>query len=197
MSDAGPSAPGPRATSVEEVLALYEGWGGQRYDEVVTQTDHAIQTAAVARAAGADDALVAAALLHDVGHLLAMADPDGSTAPAEVDLAHEARGAAWLADVFGPEVTGPIAGHVAAKRYRCAVDPSYAAGLSTGSTRSLSLQGGPMDADEVRAFEATDGWRAAVALRGWDDDGKVEGLEVAPLPSYRELLERLATEVGR
>lgn len=192
MSDTERAAPGPRATSVDEVLALYERWGGERYDEVVTQTDHALQTAALARSERAGTALVAAALLHDVGHLLAMARPDGSTSPAEVDLAHEARGAAWLEDLFGPEVTAPIALHVAAKRYLCAVGPDYAADLSAGSTRSLALQGGPMDDGERRAFEADPGSAHAVALRTWDDAGKVEGLEVVPLAGYRDLLERLS-----
>ena len=183
---------GERATSVDEVVALYERWGPERYDEVVSQLDHALQTAAVARAERAGDALVAAALLHDVGHLLAMADPAGSTAPAAVDLGHEERGAAWLADLFGPEVTGPIALHVAAKRYLCAVGPDYADDLSAGSARSLALQGGPMDPDEVQAFAADPGGAHAVALRTWDDAGKVDGLDVAPLDAYRDLLERLS-----
>ena len=49
--------------------------GGARdhYDEDLSQLDHALQTAALAVAADASDALVAAALLHDVGHLLELA----------------------------------------------------------------------------------------------------------------------------
>ena len=187
------SAPEPPATSIDEVLALYERWGDERYDEVVTQTDHALQCAALARAAGAADALVAAALLHDVGHLLEMAHPDGATTPSEVDLHHEARGAAWLADVLGPEVTDPIRRHVEAKRYRCAVDDAYHRGLSDGSRRSLALQGGPMDPAEATRFEARPGHADAVALRGWDDAGKVTDLEVAPLTDYRTLLDGLTT----
>lgn len=183
--------PGP---TVDELLALYETWATQRYDEEITQLDHALQTAALALAEDADDALVAAALLHDVGHLLALADgsrPDGQT---EVDLHHEHRGARYLAGTFGPEVTGPIALHVAAKRYRCAVDPRYHDGLSSGSVRSLVRQGGPMDADEVARFEAHPAHGAAVRLRGWDDGGKVEGLVVPDLASHRPLLERLARQ---
>ena len=37
---------------------------------MVTEREHALQTAALAEAAGADDAVVAAALLHDVGRLV-------------------------------------------------------------------------------------------------------------------------------
>jgi len=183
---------GAGATSVNEVLELFDRWGRERYDEDVTQLDHALQSAAHARAEGAADALVAAALLHDVGHLLDLRDgghapaPDADDAP---DLAHEARGARWLAPVFGPAVTGPIALHVAAKRYRCAVEPSYHEGLSDGSRRSLERQGGPMDAAEVARFERHPTHLDAVRLRGWDDAGKVtEGVEVGDLESYRDLL---------
>lgn len=179
-----------RAASVDEVLDLYGRFGAARYDEDLAQLDHAVQTAALARASGAAEPLVAAALLHDVGHLLALAD--GSGPDGEEDRRHEAVGAAWLAGLFGPEVTRPIALHVRAKRYRVAVDPAYAADLSAGSTASLVRQGGPMTATEVAAFETLPGFADAVALRGWDDRGKVDGLAVPSLDVHRAMLERLA-----
>jgi phosphonate degradation associated HDIG domain protein len=178
--------------SVEDVLALYDRWGGHRYDEALTQHDHAVQTAALAAAAGGSDALVVAALLHDVGHLLDLEANDGRPG-ASTDLAHEARGARYLAGLFPPEVTGPIALHVTAKRYRCTVDPGYRDTLSAGSTRSLALQGGRMTVEEVARFEHHPGFEDAVRLRGWDDDAKVDGLEVAPLGSYRDMLQRVCT----
>ncbi|MGQ0832808.1 MAG: HD domain-containing protein, partial [Microthrixaceae bacterium] len=104
------------ATSIDEVLHLYERWGTERYDEEIRQLEHALQTAALAAADGSDEALVAAALLHDVGHLLDLADGDG-TRDRTVDLRHEARGAAYLAALLPPAVTAPIALHVRAKRY--------------------------------------------------------------------------------
>jgi len=179
-----------KAGSVDEVLALFERWGPQRYDEEVSQLEHALQTAALARAAGAADALVAAALLHDVGHLLELAA--GAAAVADHDLRHEASGSAYLAGVFPPTVTAPIALHVAAKRYRCAVDPGYAAGLSAGSTASLVRQGGPMNPDEVARFEGLPGQADAVALRGWDDQGKVLVLDVGTFADHRDLLDGLS-----
>lgn len=181
----------PPARSVQEVLDLFAAEGQERYDEDVSQLDHALQTAALARADHAADALVAAALLHDVGHLLELRDggvADGSVAE---DLVHEARGARWLAGLFPASVTAPIALHVAAKRYRCAVDPTYHDGLSTGSAHSLVRQGGPMGAAERDRFARHPACDDAVRLRGWDDGGKVEDLVVADLASYRPLLERL------
>jgi gamma-butyrobetaine dioxygenase len=190
------------AVSVDEVVELFETWGPHRYDEQVSQLDHALQTAAHAVAERAPDALVAAALLHDVGHLLELADgaadpartPDraGDPAPTVDDLRHEGRGARWLTGLFPAGVTGPIALHVAAKRYRCAVDPAYHRTLSAGSTASLVRQGGPMSAAEQARFEGHPGHRDAVRLRGWDDAGKDTGAVTVPdLTAHLPLLTRL------
>ena len=111
------------AAGVEAVLALFRARGDERYGERVTQLDHALQCASLAAGEGAADSLVAAALLHDYGHLIDdrghMAERDG------LDGEHEAIGAATLAAWFGPAVTEPIALHVAAKRYLCAAEPGY------------------------------------------------------------------------
>lgn len=184
------------ARSLDEVMGLYEAWGAQLYDEEIRQVDHALQTAALAGRADAGAALVAAALLHDVGHLLAMADRSGPR-DHSVDLRHEARGAAYLASLFPPSVTAPIALHVRAKRYLVATEPAYAAALSPGSTASLARQGGAMDPSEVAAFESNPGRQDAVELRRWDDRGKVDGLEVPELASYGGLLESLLRESSR
>jgi phosphonate degradation associated HDIG domain protein len=181
-----------RSTSLSEVLDLFERWGADRYDEEVGQLEHALQTAALAQAAAASDALVAASLLHDVGHLLELAGRAAGVGRPAGDLGHEAVGARYLGDLFPPSVTAPIALHVRAKRYRCAVDARYRDGLSAGSRRSLVRQGGPLPPAEASAFEAQAGFADAVALRGWDDQGKVEGLDVPPLDHYREVLGALA-----
>lgn len=190
-----PAAPEGVARLVEDVLALFERYGLDRYDEEVTQLDHALQTAALAAADGASDALVAAALLHDVGHLLELADGSGFD-PARADLHHEARGARYLAPLLPDAVTTPIALHVRAKRYRCTVDPDYAAGLSPASARSLARQGGLLDAAAVQAFEANPSFEDAVRLRGWDDGGKRHDVVVEPLRAYVVLLEGLASGTG-
>ena len=179
------------ATSVDEVLGLYERYGERSYDEVLSQLAHAEQTAALASAAGSTDEVVVAALLHDVGHLLEVAEREGPR-DRTVDHRHEAVGAAWLASLFGPEVTGPVALHVRAQRYLCAVEPEYHDGLSAGSVASLERQGGPLTAEETASFEANPGWDGAVALRRWDDQAKVLDLEVPPIESYRPLLERVS-----
>lgn len=187
-TDADPSA---GATSVDEVLALLHQWGRERYDEEVTQLDHALQTAAHARAEDAEPALVAAALLHDVGHLLVLRAGGAADGEVDIDLAHEARGARWLAPLFPAAVTGPIALHVAAKRYRCTVDPAYHDSLSAGSVRSLVRQGGPMTDEERARFERNPAHLDAVRLRAWDDAGKDHQVSVPALAAYGPLLEGL------
>jgi gamma-butyrobetaine dioxygenase len=177
---------------LDDLFALYASPAALRmYDEDVTELEHAVQAAALARADGAPDHLVAAALLHDVGHLVS---DDNTTLDAELthDFQHERIGARALTRWFGPEVTAPVALHVAAKRYLCAVDASYFDGLSASSVRSLRLQGGLMDDAEVEAFERRPHHREATQLRRWDDRAKVGGLVVAGIDDYRLLLTSLA-----
>jgi [1-hydroxy-2-(trimethylamino)ethyl]phosphonate dioxygenase len=182
------------ATSIDQLLDLYERHGATRYDEELSQLAHAEQTAALARAAGSSDELVAAALLHDVGHLLEVADAGDRDRTA--DLRHEARGAAWLSGLLPPAVTAPIALHVRAKRYLCTVEPSYTAILSPGSVASLERQGGPLAPADVAAFEGNPGWDEATRLRRWDDQAKVLDLVVDPLESYRPLLTAICGRIA-
>ncbi len=177
---------------MNDLLALYASPAALRmYDEAVTELDHALQAATLARSDGAPDHLVAAALLHDVGHLVS---DDNVTLDDDLadDFHHERVGAGYLARWFGPEVTTPVALHVAAKRYLCTVEAGYLDALSPSSTRSLALQGGPMSADEVEAFEQLPHHDAAVQVRRWDDRAKIAGLEAGVLADHHELLARLA-----
>lgn len=175
---------GEPAAVAEAILALYRERGDECYEEVVTQIQHGLQCAMLAERAGASESLIAAALLHDIGHLL-------EREPGEVadhDLRHEAAGAHHLSRWFERDVTRPVALHVAAKRYLCAVDDEYHAGLSPASVRSLELQGGPFGAEQLEAFEATSGWQDAVRLRRWDDEAKKTGTRTRGLGDYRDLL---------
>ncbi|AQR61308.1 metal-dependent phosphohydrolase [Brevundimonas sp. LM2] len=177
-------------TVVETIFALFDRSGGDHYGEAVTQREHALQTAHHARAAAEPDALVAAALLHDIGHLLQKQGQDA--ADRGIDAVHERIGAAWLAQGFGSDVTEPVRLHVEAKRYLAAREPGYADALSPASRQSLALQGGPMSEAEAEAFAAMPHFEPAVRLRRYDELAKVEGVTLAPLTAYRDLLLRLA-----
>ena len=179
-------------TSIDDVFALFATRGGEHYGESITQLDHALQCAALAVADGAPDALVAAALLHDVGHLVADLQGNERFDLELDDDDHEAVGARVLSRLFGPEVAAPVALHVTAKRWRCTVDPSYHDGLSATSKATLKAQGGRLDPDACDRFAAHPASAAALKVRTWDDLGKVDGLVVEPLEHYRDLLEGLA-----
>lgn len=174
----------------DDILTLLLTGGAAAYfGEPVSQLEHALQAAAAAERTGASDALVVAALLHDIGHLVHGLPED--VAEHGVDARHEEIGELWLSERFNRLVTEPIRLHVAAKRYLCAVEPEYMEALSDASVASLALQGGPMSLDEVRVFEQSPFARDAVALRRWDDAAKVPGLDVPGVGHYAVRLGRL------
>lgn len=172
---------------VSELLGWLEAAGATNYDEDVTQYEHALQSAALARQLGHRATLTVSALLHDVGHLL-LGERGGRSGFLARDLEHERVGAVWLARAFDADVTEPIRMHVDAKRYLCSVDATYYSRLSEASKRSLGLQGGAMTADEVKAFLVCPGAEDAIELRRIDDLAKEPGCVVPGAGEYRELL---------
>jgi phosphonate degradation associated HDIG domain protein len=175
---------------VEEIFAAFDVRGGDRYGEDITQLEHALQCAHLAAQDEMPESLVAASLLHDYGHFF---EGRGDAAERDgVDARHEAHGAALLRPWFGPEVTTPIALHVAAKRHLCAVEEGYEEALSPASKLSLSLQGGRFTAEQAAKFAAAPFAAEAIQLRRYDEAGKLAGVTVPPLAAYADLLIRLA-----
>ena len=175
-------------------LFISEG-AEESFGEPVTRAAHMLQAAALAQREGAAPELVAAALLHDVGHFTGAVT--GRKLMSGTDNRHSEVGADWLAQWFGPEVTGPIRLHVAAKRYLCAVEPGYAAALCAASAFTLSVQGGPMRDREVRDFAASPYAEAACRLRRWDDAAKRPGALTPPFGHFRPLLAALVSSPRR
>lgn len=177
---------------VAEIEALFARHGGESYGEGVTMLQHALQTAALAQAEGADDGLVVAALLHDVGHFLQPTDDSYGYHK------HDRSGGDWLAQRFVPAVSEPVRLHVAAKRYLCARGDGtlggaeYWAALSIDSKRSLELQGGIFSAAEADAFHAQPYATDGVRLRQWDDQAKRGDAVTPPLSHYLDLAARVA-----
>lgn len=175
---------------IEHIEALFARHGNALYEgaraEPVTALAHALQCAQLAEWADASTPLVAAALLHDIGHFM-----DTAGVPDSEDDAHELRAMGLLTQTFGLAVAGPVRLHVAAKRYLVTVSPSYAAQLSPASLHSLQLQGGPMTAVERELFDDQPYASQALALRRWDDLAKQPGQATPPLHYYLGLLEQL------
>jgi phosphonate degradation associated HDIG domain protein len=173
--------------------------GGMVYlGEDVTMIQHQLQAGALAD--GCHDALVVAALLHDIGHVIGHneGELDASAALAhERDAHHDVIGARWLASWFGPDVTEPVRLHVAAKRYLVATEPGYATRLSEASVHTLRLQGGPMSVDEASEFESNPYAGDAVTLRRLDEAAKDPSKEAPGFATYRDLVARvLARHLG-
>jgi phosphonate degradation associated HDIG domain protein len=172
---------------VDNIFRLFAERGDRLYGEDVTERAHALQTACFAQQFGQPPAVVAACLLHDVGHLVH--DLGEDIANKGVDARHEELGARWLADQFVAEVVEPIRLHVAAKRYLCGRRPAYRDGLSPSSRLSLELQGGPMSDAEADAFEKQPHFQAALELRRFDDMGKVPDMATPAFEDFRGVLE--------
>jgi phosphonate degradation associated HDIG domain protein len=175
--------------SIEEkadlLLNFLQQRGKSKYDEQVTQLQHGLQTATLARENNASFEFVVSALLHDLGHLVV--DEHASTKDflAE-DLNHEEVAANYLEPHFNAAVLEPIRLHVPAKRYLCTTDPAYYDGLSDASKRSFEVQGGAMSADELAEMEANPFLSESLQLRRWDDRGKVVGLQTPTLAEFRD-----------
>lgn len=174
-----------------DIVAIYQARGSAAYfGERVSMTEHGLQAAHFAQLEQAPEALVVAALLHDIGHLLE--EVPEALEDWTADAHHERVGAEWLARHFGAQVSEPVRLHVPAKRYLCATDTRYLAQLSSASVHTLALQGGPMSPREVAQFESERFCQDAVLLRHWDDQGKVAGLKTPALVEYVPLIERVA-----
>lgn len=180
---------------VDFIADIFARRGADSYlGEPVTMSEHMLQAALLAEQDGAGDALVAAALLHDIGHYTSEFPPDAQD--QGIDNRHNEAGAAVLAPWFPRAVTDCVRHHVPAKRYLCATDPDYFARLSPASVLTLKLQGGPMDATEVEDFRMLPNLADIVRVRIWDDEAKVAGRPTPPFAHYAPLLQRLVDGGG-
>jgi gamma-butyrobetaine dioxygenase len=177
--------------AVTVIAGLFASEGAAEYlGEPVSQAAHMLQAAAAPEREQAGDALIAAALLHDVGHFAGTLT--GHDLMRGRDNRHAESGASWLARWFGEEVTEPVRLHVAAKRYLCATEPGYAAVLSPASAYTLRVQGGPMQGAELAEFQANPYSAAAIRVRRWDDAAKDPQAPVPPFDHFAGVLRALA-----
>ncbi|MEP7156712.1 MAG: phosphonate degradation HD-domain oxygenase [Betaproteobacteria bacterium] len=186
------------ALTIEDIGHQFSVHGARQYSgEPVTQLEHALQTAWLAEQADADDELVTACLLHDLGHML---NDQGETPSLRgVDDVHQYFALPFLRGLFPDRVLNAIKYHVDAKRYLCQVDRGYWAALSDDSKRSLRLQGGIYQPEECLVFIQQDGAVDAVNLRKWDDFAKQPSLLTPTLEHFLQRAERcsLVTATAR
>ncbi len=176
-------------TIVPFLEEIFERRGATEYlGERVTMAEHMLQGAHFAEHRGESEEIVVAALLHDIGHFLE--ETGGFSLEDTEDRRHEEAGARLLAPFFPDLVTDCVRHHVAAKRYLCATEPEYFGGLSEASVHSLKLQGGPMSAAEVEAFERQPHLEAILTVRRLDDEGKIVGMPTPPFAHFAPMVRR-------
>jgi phosphonate degradation associated HDIG domain protein len=175
-------------TIIDQILDTFRRNGDALYDggEVVTQSQHALQAAHFAEQEDKSDTLIAAALLHDYGHVM---DESEGSVDHHADGRHELVGSRFLEQHFIPAVTEPGKLHVAAKRYLCATEDTYFAKLSPVSVRSLELQGGSFTDEQVSAFEKNDHYADAVQVRRYDERAKDPDIVTPDFEHFRGFLE--------
>jgi len=153
--------------------------------EDVSQLDHGLQCATLALKTQ-DSELILASLLHDLGHLVPSDEPSMEGLGTRN---HEHIGADTLMALgFSHRVARLVAGHVDAKRYLASTRTGYLKNLSAASSRTLQLQGGPMDEAERFAFEQHPDHTTLVKLRGFDEGAKALGARFEPLERFIPLI---------
>ena len=180
----------------DRLLEAMERSAARQYGrEQVSELAHALQCADLAADAGADEELMLACLLHDVGRYAVAQEEVADTMEAVACRAPRARGHHEAgADLVAAHVPARVAflirAHTDAKRYLCAAEPAYYDTLSKGSKHTLTLQGGFMTAEEAERAATHPWWPDALRLRRWDDKAKVLGKPTTPLSAWEPLLRR-------
>ncbi len=180
------------AAIVSDIFTTFRQQGHRLAGEGVTRQQHALQCATLAGDAGEPGDIIAACLLHDLGHLLV--NPGEDDAVDGMDPRHELAGANYLASCFDPCVVEPIRLHSTAKRYLCWRESGYYRGLTEASRRRLALHGGAMTDAEAFEFEVHPHFSAAVRVRRYDDRGRIPGFLTPELEVFRPLLLALAKQ---
>lgn len=177
---------------IEKILAAFDVCGHLDYGEEISMGEHMLQAAHLAEKHGESDDIVIASLLHDYGHLVCNLPND--TFYKNKDNYHESVGNDALKDWFPEHITVGVKLHVEAKRYLCAVKPSYIDKLSEASIMTLKVQGGPMSNAEIKKFEAKQGHEVALKVRIYDDLGKEPRMDRPDLDYYIPKLKACLTK---
>ncbi len=174
--------------TVDELIALlascegfYDSLGGD--GDPIPILAHSLQCAArLSEVAPADEELIVAGLVHDIGHRLRPAHP----------VEHGTVAAVAVRDLLGDRVAALVELHVPAKRYLVTVDDRYRTSLSSGSTASLVRQGGALDHAERAALEQRPELEDALTLRRADEAAKDPDAVVPDLEHWRSVVERVS-----
>jgi 2-amino-1-hydroxyethylphosphonate dioxygenase (glycine-forming) len=167
----------------QEILSIFRKHGHIEYGERCSMLSHSVQAGLLAKAKDYNVELIAAAFLHDIGHLapLEFANSAPVTTMGSYGLdAHDHWGEDYLRSRgFSDRIIATVRNHVAAKRYLCFADDTYYQQLSNASQETLRYQGGPMSMEEAKTFEADPFFEDSILIRKIDDEAKEVNFEVS------------------
>jgi len=181
------------AYTAKEIINLYEMFGNADYiGEPVSQIEHMCQSAELATEAKAEEDVILAAFLHDIGHLCAVAYPQQKLNNTNIYgvINHEQLGADFLSSKgFSSNIINMVSNHVNAKRYLTYKFPEYFFQLSDASKETLQIQGGQMTLTEAMTFEADLLFNDYIILRRWDEQAKAVYKPLPDLSIYKAMIE--------
>lgn len=176
--------------TINKIIELYEKWGSNDYiGEHITQYQHALQAGICALEditlltydEYTRSCTIISAFLHDIGHLIGMdrnnqimIDDEAKVKGENLGIQqHEVIGSQYLKELGFPKLVCEIVEkHVTAKRYLCSVSKEYLDNLSEASRRTMSLQGGLMDEEEIKQFNMDRNASIYILMRHYDDQAK-------------------------
>ncbi|XP_070577882.1 2-amino-1-hydroxyethylphosphonate dioxygenase (glycine-forming)-like [Ptychodera flava] len=181
----------------KEVFLLIRKYGNVPYiGSRLTQEDHAIQCAMLARQQGYSEEVIIGALLHDIDHMVGVDQDLEPMVTHELVLGsqdHEIVGEQFLKELGFPDsVTSIVRGHVTVKRYLVFKYPAYFYGLSESSHMHFDGQGGPMSKSEAEDFERHPLFEIFLKMREWDVTAEVRFIkDMDDLHVYEEMCRRV------
>lgn len=174
------------ALQIDRVLALFRARGHSPHDDGagMSQMEHGLRCAALAEESGAPVPLIAAALLHDIGHLLDHSE--GNDANRTGDR-HAAAGANLLDAVLGPTVAFPVRWHQDARRW-LATSRTHCRLLSYDSRRAALRDGGVMGKFERETFLCRPFSAESITLCLWEERVKGRRRSTPSLDHFTRLI---------
>lgn len=184
------------ASIMQEITLLFNKYGNERYliSEEITQKNHALQSAWIAKMCHAPEEVIIALLLHDIGQLTHK-ELAGNT--SFLHARHDELGGLWLfCHDFPDSVIDFAKYHTIAKIELCELDSTYFESLSKASQESYLIQKQKyVNSSLYTSFKKHPLYEDFLAMRLCDDLAKSTDpalLSLIPsLQEYEEMLDRV------
>ncbi len=159
--------------------------------EDITQMQHALQAAHIAKICEAPPHIIIAMLLHDIGQLLGQ-DKQHNLSIDKLHQSHDDIGAQWMKDNGLPSCVYDIAQyHTLAKVILCDQDSTYLSKLSRASQESYTIQ---KKKYSIRPELDSDKMEVILACRKIDDMAKVSNYSPGSIEMYSDMYKQVISQ---